>query len=287
MNSEQITIRELQCGDIENAMELVRSEGWNQTEKDWLMFIENPLNVCRAAEINGKLVGTATSFNYCNEVAWISMVLVNKEYRGRGISKILLNSVINDLDLCKSIKLDATPAGQPVYKKLGFSEEYLISDMVNILFRRIAISDIGTIAQLVTMEDIPDIIQFDKLAFGSDRTQLILSLMKDFPEKSWLIKRDKKITGFALGRKGNKYHRIGPVSALSEIDAKILISRALQDLNAQPVVMDILESKNELTDWLGSIGFVKLRYFTRMFLHNNIFPGKVDYQYLIGGPEYG
>ncbi len=287
MNSEQIIVRELQSGDIENTMKLVRSEGWNQTEKDWLTFIENPLNICRAAEICGKLVGTVTSINYGNEVAWISMVLVNKEYRGRGISKILLNSVIKDLEFCKSIKLDATPAGQPVYQKLGFSEEYLISDMVNNLFRGIAVSATENIPQLVTNADIPEIIQFDKLAFGSDRTQLILSLVKDFPEKSWLIKRDNNITGFALGRKGNKYHRIGPVSALTAEDAKILISRALNDLHGQPVVMDILDSKKELADWLGLMGFVKLRYFTRMYLHNNIFPGKVNFQHLIGGPEFG
>lgn len=287
MNNEQITIRDLKSEDIENAMKLVHSEGWNQTEKDWLLFIENPLNVCKAAEIFGKLVGTVASINYQNDVIWISMVLVDREYRGRGISKILLNSVLNDLDSYKSIKLDATSAGQFVYEKLGFSVEYQISDMVNVLFQGIDITDSIMFPQLIKAEDIPEIIQFDKLAFGSDRTQLILTLLRDFPEKSWLIKRNNKIAGFALGRMGNKYHRIGPLSAYSSADTKILISQALHDLTGQPVVIDILESKNELVDWLSSIGFKKQRYFTRMFLKNNSFPGEIRFQYLISGPEFG
>jgi hypothetical protein len=42
-----------------------------------------------------------------------------------------------------------------------------------------------------------------------------------------------------------------------------------------------------LIEWLEIIGFEKQRQFTRMYLHNNPFPGIVKNQYLICGPEYG
>jgi GNAT superfamily N-acetyltransferase len=287
MNNESIQIRKILPDDIQRAMKLVYAEGWNQTERDWQLLIENPQNVCFVAEIDDRLVGTAAAINYFNTVAWIGMVLVNKEYRGRGISKILLSSVFEKLSSCKSIKLDATPAGQAVYEKLGFVNEYQIFRMLNTSFDCLQSKDLKIIPKKVQETDIPLIIVLDKHSFGSDRTQLISSLIKEFPEKSWVLKQNDKILGFALGRKGNRYHQIGPVSAQSSDYAKLLITYALKDLSTQSVVIDVLDDKRELANWLISVGFVKQRSFMRMFLKTNPFPGQISFQYLISGPEFG
>lgn len=287
MNSESIQIRKLITADIPVAMKLVLAEGWNQTERDWRFLIDNPVNTCLAAEVDGNLVGTATAINYFNHVAWISMVLVNKEYRGRGISKILLSSILNELKLCESIKLDATPAGQPVYKMLGFRDEYKISRMVNTSFESTMHEDLQLIPQTIQQQDIRMIIEFDQLSFGSGRTQLISSWVNDYPKKSWMLKQNNHILGFALGREGNKYHHIGPVSANTSDHAKLLIVHALKELSGQAIVIDILEDKQDLTDWLTSIDFMTQRTFMRMFLRNNPFAGDNNFQCLISGPEFG
>lgn len=281
MSFEIIKIRDLEVEDIHKAMELVLTEGWNQTEKDWRLLIGNLQNICLTAEVDGEFAATATAINYSNNVAWIGMVLVKKRYRGKGISKMFLNSLFEGLKSCCSIKLDATPAGQPVYKKVGFTNEYRINRMVNVSFDGYLLENPEISPQRIQKNDITSIIEFDKKAFGSYRTQLIQALVDDYPEKGWFLKRDNKITGFVLGREGNKYHQIGPVSAKSSIDAKILITQILQDLHEQPVVIDILEDKQELTEWLNSIGFVKQRDFMRMFQNSNPFPGEVCLQYLI------
>ncbi len=112
-------------------------------------------------------------------------------------------------------------------------------------------------------------------------------LIKEYHAKAWLLKRDSNITGFALGRAGNKYYQIGPVVASNITDAKNLITKALADLIMQPVVVDVLCDKEELIAWLNSIGFIKQRHFIRMYKNENIFPGVIDKQYLIAGPEFG
>lgn len=287
MDSEPVRIRNLQPEDIKSAMGLVLSEGWNQTEKDWGLLIRNTQNVCLAAEVGGELVATATAINYSNDVAWVGMVLVNKKYRGRGISKILLNSIFDKLKSCKSIKLDATPAGRHVYNKVGFADEYMISRMANNPHEDFNFDIRGIAPERIQEKDITAVIAFDKHLFGADRSQLIRSLINDYPEKSWLIKRGSQISGFALGREGNKYHQIGPVSALSAGDAQILLAGALKYLSRQSVVIDILDDKQELAEWLSSAGFVKQRGFIRMFRKNNPYPGEVSLQYLISGPEFG
>jgi Acetyltransferase (GNAT) domain len=270
-----------------SAMKLSNAEGWNQTEKDWKLLIENPENACMVAECDNKVIGTTTAINYSNEVAWIGMVLVDKEYRGRGVSKSLLTNIFKKLQHCKSIKLDATPEGQRVYKKLDFRDEYLIIRMTNTLMKNLPASDDDILPEPVQLQHIQEIIELDEFIFGANRKQLITSMVNEYPGKAWLLKRNNHITGFALGRDGNKYHHIGPVVASTTIEAKILVTKAMNDLTNQSIVVDVLLDKDGLVNWLHSIGFIKQRHFTRMYKEENLLPGITSKQYLIGGPEFG
>ena len=81
--------------------------------------------------------------------------------------------------------------------------------------------------------------------------------------------------------------RVGPVVASTTGDAKILITKALNNLTNQSVVVDVLADKDYLLNWLHSIGFIKQRHFTRMYKKENLLPGITSKQYLIAGPEFG
>lgn len=276
----------MRLDDIEYALTLSNAEGWNQTEKDWRLFIRSSQNVCMLAECGKKIIGTTTAINYSNQLAWIGMVLVAKEYRGQGVSKLLLTNILEKLESFKSIKLDATPEGQRVYKKFDFKDEYLITRMATTSMKSLS-SDDNALPEPIQSNHIEEIIAFDELVFGANRTQLIESLIKEYPHKAWALKRNNSIAGFALGREGNKYHQVGPVFASNSNDVKLLIRKALKDLAKQPVVVDVLCDKEDLINWLNSIGFITQRHFVRMYRKENPFPGLINKQYLICGPEFG
>ena len=273
--------------DIETAMKLSAAEGWNQTDRDWKLFLERENNVCMVAESVNRVVGTTTSINYSNRVAWIGMVLVDKEYRGKGISKSLLAAVLKKLERCKSIKLDATPQGQQVYKSLDFKDEYLIARMSISSMKEFSFEANSHLPELIHNNDHQQIIELDEISFGADRVELIGSLLKDYPDKTLMLKQNNSITGFALGRDGNRYHHIGPVVASSGKDAKLLLATAFRKLINKPIVVDVLCDKEGVIDWLTSIGFTKQRHFTRMYKNENPFPGLLNKQYAICGPEFG
>ena len=287
MKSGSVTLRPMNLNDIPDAMRLSTAEGWNQTEKDWKLLIESPENVCFLAETSEKVVGTTTAINYLNDEAWIGMVLVDKEYRGIGDSKSLLSRVFNEVAFCKSIKLDATPAGQLVYQKFGFKDEYLIARMVNTSLNDSPAVEYDLIPEPIQLKHIDEIVAFDESVFGVNRRQLIQFLVEEYTGKGWLLKRDNKISGFVLGRDGRKYHQIGPLVAATPDDASILISKAMEQLANQPVVVDVLCDKEDLMDLLKAIGFVQQRHFIRMYKEDNRFPGTINRQYLICGPEFG
>ncbi len=287
MKTTTITLRTLQTDDTPAAMKLCAAEGWNQTANDWNFLIADPRNICIAAVCAKEIIATTTAINYSGQLAWIGMVLVNKVYRGKGISKLMLNHVFKKLESFPSVKLDATAHGQQVYKKFGFRDEYHIARMVNTTAKKIAIPDTDVLPEQIGSEHIPGIIALDEVVFGVNRAPLIEMLIKTYPHKAWVLVRDSRITGFALGRNGSKYHHIGPVTASAPSDAGILMLHALDKLNGQPVVVDVLCDKEELMHSLTAIGFSTQRHFTRMYKTENPFPGTCSRLYAICGPEFG
>jgi GNAT superfamily N-acetyltransferase len=288
MRNTDFLIRPLELNDIGNAIRLSRAERWNQTEKDWRRLIENSGNICLAAEWADKIIGTITAVNYANRIAWIGMVLVDKDYRGRGVSRALLTSVFNKLESFKSVKLDATPDGQKVYGKFDFKEEYIIARMTLSVMKDLPpVNDDNIILAPIQRENLREIIALDELIFGADRSRLMESLVKENPGKTWLLKRNGRVAGFALGRDGDRFRHIGPVMASTITDARILIAQALKGVGNQPVVADVLCDKVDLLNWLSAIGFIKERHFIRMYKGENAYPGVVANQYLICGPEFG
>jgi GNAT superfamily N-acetyltransferase len=287
VKSLSLNIRPMQPADVSVAMRLSTAEGWNQTEKDWRLFIEDPANVCLLAEADGKVIGTTTAINYANEEAWIGMVLVDKEYRGLGVSKSLLSPIFNKLTSFQSIKLDATPAGQKVYQKFGFKDEYFIARMVNPSLNNPPVIDGDVSAEPIQAKHMDEIIAFDEAVFGVNRRPLIEFLINEHPAKSWLLKRDNRIVGFVLGRNGSRYNQIGPLVALTTMDAKLLLAKAMEPLRRQSIVVDVLYEKEELVAWLNELGFVQQRHFIRMYKEENPFPGATGKLHLICGPEFG
>ena len=282
-----LELRNMELSDMDGLMKLKNAEGWNQLEKDWALLIQYKEAVNLVALMENRIVGSVTALNYANTVAWIGLMLVEKKYRGRGIGKSLMLAVLDKLDNCASIKLDATPAGRPLYRKLGFKEEYTLYRMINPLLSSIKPGENCMEPERMRLDDIPDVAAFDKEVFGADRTELITGLYEACPALAWLIRENREVAGFCLGRPGQNFTQLGPVHARSDVLAESLILSAINHIQGQSVVVDIPADQCRLRHWLEILGFKTQRPFERMYLSENPHPGRIDSVYLIAGPELG
>ncbi len=290
MERAKIRIRQMQVNDLNAAMQIKNTDNWNQTEEDWLFLLHSNPEYCLVAILENQVIGTVTAINYQNKVAWIGMMLVSTDFRGIGVSKLLLNTIIHKLKDCASIKLDATPAGIPVYKKLGFLKEYEIDRMVSTRLHTMDNNQqdetISCLSPLLE-SDISNIASLDKSLFGVNRTDLIRFLLSSRKEICLQIKEGNQLKGYVLGRNGSNYIQIGPVMTYSTPLAQKLLYEVFRRLKGQPLVLDVLSDKLELKEWLHSNGFTSQRNFTRMYLKSNSSAGKIENQYIISGPELG
>src|ERR1700687_3445839 len=116
-----IRIRRMTPADVPLGMRLKQQAGWNQTEADWRRFLDLEPDGCFVAELDDDPVATTTTCVF-GVIGWIAMVLVDVPVRGRGIGSALMRHALEYLDdrNVLTVRLDATPLGQPVYEKLGF-----------------------------------------------------------------------------------------------------------------------------------------------------------------------
>jgi len=280
-------IRPMISSDIDQAMGLSTQEGWNQTEQDWRILVESADNICIVAEKGGRIIGTATALNHSGKVAWIGMVLVDKPMRGMGAGKLLMTEIIKRLGHIESVKLDATPAGQPLYKSLGFNDEFQIIRMTTTSLKSIEYRYHGDKPKNIKKEGLQQIIDHDTIIFGTDRSYLLNKLFYCYPQKAFTFTEVNNQWGYVFGRNGTNYNYIGPVCASRTDEAMALIKAALDPFHGKSVALDVIADKTALITWLESIGFVKQRDFVRMYLDVNAYPGMSESQYLISGPEFG
>src|SRR5690606_28412024 len=118
-------MRLLTLADVPSACELSAAAGWNQMPVDWERIISlEPLG-CFCIEEDERVVATTTLLTYDRDLAWVGMVLTHADYQRRGFARQLVTAAL-ELALARgmrSIKLDATDEGRPLYARLGFDDE--------------------------------------------------------------------------------------------------------------------------------------------------------------------
>lgn len=277
----------MQPEDLPDAMRLKEAEGWNQTEADWRFMLLDPRNHCLVAEAGGFVAGTAVAVSYGDRLYWIGMVLVDQNFRGRGIGKQLLLELIRKVGSKGVVKLDATPDGRKVYEKLGFSGEYELFRMVNLSVDAASGEAGAGGVEFFRSEDTGEIVRLDREVFGVERSGLINHLLRMYPAHVRVLRQGGRLTGFVLGREGSRYFQAGLLCASSFEGAGRLLESALAVLSGRAVVMDVPEQQTALIRWLEERGFVRQRSFLRMYLKENLPAGRMADQYLVCGPEFG
>ncbi|HEY6122566.1 MAG TPA: GNAT family N-acetyltransferase, partial [Pyrinomonadaceae bacterium] len=262
LESLAIDIRVLQRSDIAAALRLKELAGWNQTEQDWQRLLRLEPRGCFCATSDGRVIGTSTTTTYGFDLAWIGMVLVDPEYRKRGIGKRLMQVALDylrDIDV-STVKLDATPDGRPVYEGMGFKVESRVER-----WQGVALPNETSVCKSLSTAELADLFVLDRAAFGADRSTLIEILITDACVTP-LVSCDAngKVIGYALARPGSNATYIGPLIASAAQQAEQLLDGLLAQLTNQEVYVDLNTEFENGTEILSKRGFVKQRNLDRM-----------------------
>jgi GNAT superfamily N-acetyltransferase len=276
--------------DIPAGLRLNELAGWNQTAADWHRFLDASPKGCFVAEFDGQVRGTTATISFENRFAWIAMVLVDAEYRGRGVGTRLLERAIAYLDDLRvpTIKLDATPQGLPIYQKLGFVAEYEIARW---MLRRSPAETRNApgmpLRESLSQQCWESICKADRELFGADRSVLLKSLQDEAPDFATAIWRDGVLDGYAFARRGFFADHFGPAMASDAGATSKQLEGFLARSRREILIADCLQSNRVVGGLLKSRGFAYSRPLTRMYRGPNDYVGQPGLICAIAGPEFG
>jgi GNAT superfamily N-acetyltransferase len=268
--------------DIPHGMRLKEQAGWNQTEADWARCLSMQPDGCFLAEKDGSPVGTVVTCVF-GSVAWIAMMLVDVAYRRQGIGEALMRHALAFLEErgIRTVRLDATPLGQPLYAKLGFVVEYQLARYRGLLPRADPVPGVEPARE----GQLDPIVQFDRAITRTDRSKLLLRLFRDRPEDMRVVQQAGEIQGFVTVRPRARELLIGPCLATPQA-GPLLLADAWHRQAGEQIAIDVPTGNQSVVRLAEAKGLTIQRYLVRMCC-GEVLDERVQQIWASSGPEKG
>lgn len=250
--TSDVTFRAMRHEDIDRAVEMSRALGWPHREEDWALFLQ--LGDGMVVETDGRVIGTIIGFPYGEKAAALGMVIVDNACQGKGYGRRLMQAMLDHLG-DRTVLLQATIEGAPLYEKLGFVD-------CGTLYQHQGVIPLAPLAPLRAGERIRPLGASEQTpgdlysrATGTDRHPMMRALTAQ--DSAVVLTHDDVPVGFAMLRRFGRGWSIAPVLAPDADGAKALILRWLAQNAGNFTRLDVTEASG-LSPWLEGLGLPRV-----------------------------
>jgi predicted N-acetyltransferase YhbS len=248
-----VRLRPLEGADLPAAQAMTAALRWPHRLEDWAFGLS--LGEGLAAELDGLLVGTALGWRYGLEAGALGLVVVADSAQGHGIGRALTEGVLKILGE-RSVLLNATLAGAPLYRRLGFVSVSTVRQHQGSSFSADFVPlPAGQRLRPLGRSDAPTLAALDARALGMHRAALIEALLP--VADGVVLDQEGEPIGFALIRRFGHGQVIGPVVAPDEAGARALIAHWLGSRSGQFIRIDVPDGVG-LSPWLQALGLAEV-----------------------------
>jgi GNAT superfamily N-acetyltransferase len=247
-------IRRFERGDVDFAVRQKLREGWAVNRERFEVYLAHDPDGCFVALDGERPVGMVTTSCF-GESAWIGNLIVEPGFRSRGIGRALMEHGLESLRTrgAATIRLEGDPDGIPLYRKLGFVDEF---DSCRFALaassgRRAAG---GSPVETMRAGELGEAAALDAEIFGANRRRF-LELVLACAELALVRRRDEKIAAYLLAVPTDRGLRLGPCVARSEADARTLVSAAISAAGDRPVLVGVPAPNVDALRMLAGMGF--------------------------------
>lgn len=280
-------MRALSPGDAAGGLRLSHLAGWNQTQADWEMMLSRGTGQGWYAS-GERLVASAVSLPLEPRIDWICMVLVDPDYRRRGLATALMESCLERARAAGRLAmLDATADGEKVYARLGFRT---VGRLLRLALKGRPEARTTPVAKEevnlspIRSADLDQVSDWDMRMTGLDRNFILRHQWQAWPEAAFCAEGDGALLGLVMGRRGLRASEIGPLVAGDESVAEQLYARVF-GMTAGPLFLDAVEEKSAFVERRLAEGWVVERGFARM-AHGGINVSRMDHVFASSGPDW-
>jgi ribosomal protein S18 acetylase RimI-like enzyme len=249
-------IRLFETDDIDFALRQKLREGWAVSREQFVLFPEHDPDGCFVAVENDRPVGmvTTTCFGLSG---WIGNLIVEPEFRSRGIGRALMDHGIDRLRKCgvKAVRLEGDPPGIPLYRKLGFVDEF---ESCRFTYPGVFEQPSLDLTEIESMraDDLDQVAALDARITGPNRRRF-LELKFEAAELALIYRRNGDVAAFLMAAPIDKGFRVGPCASLEPAFAQHLVSAAISAAAGRQVFVGIPAPNFDGIETLSEMGFLQ------------------------------
>jgi GNAT superfamily N-acetyltransferase len=257
-----LAIRPLAPADVDAALEVFAAVGWGDRRAQVSFFTSRPDSTLLVADEGGRVLGCsgATMFGPPGgpRTGWIHNVVVDPASQRSGAGRRLTAAALDWLRDrgVATANLLATPAGRPVYERMGFQldQRYLNFHLAG---TDEAIAPAPGLRR-ARAEDVPAVLALDREATGEDRSALIGA----FVDAAWVVERGGEMLAFHVPCPWREGPCIARDAATGALVAEV--SRRLHGSVRLP--FSVPDDNRAALDWLAGVGAEPTSVCDRMWI---------------------
>ncbi len=191
-------IRPMTPADVDAAVDLALAQGWRNRRALYQLALQTTACQPLVGVVEGRVVATGLA-TASGAVGWLGALVVDEPMRGRGYGRAMTEELCRRLrDAgCATLSLVATPAGRPLYERLGFRLATHYHEMDADHLDRMPDPPAGARPRPLEPDDLSRVFELDRLATAEDRRAILGQLAA---AGGWVLEgeRDAGLRGFLL-----------------------------------------------------------------------------------------
>ena len=272
-------------GDLALFLRLTGLVGWGMTEQDFDRLVRFSQESNFVASVDGEDVGMVASTTY-GDAAWIGNLIVDPQLRGRGIGAALMVHAMNHLKGrgVRSIRLDGVPLAIPLYRRLGFRDEYW-----SMRYMGEAVPGPVTGVDAMRPRDLDEVAALDLRCFNAPRREHLDYIHGLTPELCFTHRAGGRLVGYIMGGDGSDRVKVGPwiCEPGHEKGAEALLHAVMNRRPGRRVWVGFPEGNRSSRGILERNGFREIPSSLRMCHGECRSAERVEAVYGLGGPDKG
>ena len=247
-------LERLDAADLAELLAMTESAGWPHTPDDWRSVLHAGAVFGHRSRA-GVIVSTAALFSYGPALAAIGMVIVQPDWRRRGLAKVLMQYCLAVVPNTPTI-LISTPYGLPLYQRLGFKTIAHVFRMLSPDPLRGLSGAPGNGRTLAPLRDgeVAAVQRLDADVIGADWSLVLEARLAYARCASVLRGPDGVVIGFALAMPQRDLVLVGPVIAPDAGAASALVADVVAGHDG-PIRIDVTTDQKDLLTGLTAAGF--------------------------------
>lgn len=223
-----ITIRALGVDDL-GAIDAVLRAAYGRDasfQPDLSRYLQLQPDGWLMAEAEGAAAGCVGAID-CGAFAYVGLMGVDPAQQRRGIALALMERLLAFVDArhCPAVLLDATPAGAPLYARLGFVDrDEALAFQCEAPAATPSASASPITVEPLTAAVLPALVAFDAARFGAQRTAVLAQYLREGPERAFIARDEAGAISGVLIAQGRL---LGPWVAATPATAAALLDTAL------------------------------------------------------------